>query len=508
MTVTPTQDRLVRAACYCRISSDPNDKREGTQRQREDTAALCEVKEWTVAGYYVDDDRSASNGKKRPEWERLLADIKAGKIDAIAAWDQDRGWRMMHELEELRRFFTSLGREVKLATTGQGEIDLYSPTGVLAAQIKTAVSEHEVAMMRVRMRRAAVQKAERGLPKWRRAFGYLPDTRSKEDDDGTRQVDPAVKPLVEQAYAAVLAGNSLADVCRMWNDAGALTQRWARPIDPETGTRRKDGRPVLERRPWTQPQVSNFLRKPRNAGLRDHNGEIVHDKDGNPVKGTWPPLVDVKTWQSAQAVLNGPGRAPGKKTVRRHLLTGVLRCGKPGCGGYLSGGTIRESGPVTYSCKRCRGISVRAADVEPLVLRLVSDRLAMPDAVDLLKAEIHDAAEAERIRTELAALYEDRRQIGIERAKRLLTGEQAQVATAYLNDQIAVLERAQQDDERLRVFADLPLGTPEVAAAVERLSADRFRAVLAVLAETTVLPVGKGHKVFSPDRVQWAWKGQ
>lgn len=503
MTVTPTQDRLVRAACYCRISSDPNDKREGVERQREDTAALCELKVWQIAGVYIDNDRSASNGKGRPEWERLLADVRAGKIDAVAAWDQDRVNRMMDDFIAYKRLFVERG--ILLATSNNGDIDLSTPSGVLTATIKTAVSEHEVAMMKIRMRRAAVQKAERGLPKWKRAFGYLPDTRSKEDDDGTRQVDPAVKPLIEQAYAAVLAGNSLADICKMWNDAGALTQRWARPIDPETGTRRKDGRPVVERRPWTQPQVSNFLRKPRNAGLRDHNGEIVL-KDGNPVKGTWPPLVDEKTWRAAQAVLNGPGRAPGKKTVRQHLLTGVLRCGKPGCGGYLSGGRIRESGPVTYTCKRCRGVAVRAADVEPLVMRLVSDRLAMPDAVDLLKAEIHDAAEAERIRTELAALYEDRRQIGVERAKRLLTGEQAQVATAYLNDQIAVLERAQQDDERLRVFADLPLGTPEVAAAVERLSADRFRAVLAVLAETTVLPVGKGHKVFSPDRVQWAWK--
>jgi DNA invertase Pin-like site-specific DNA recombinase len=93
------------------------------------------------------------------------------KIDAIAAWDQDRGWRMMHELEDLRRFLTSLGREIKLATTGQGEIDLYSPTGVLTAQIKTAVSEHEIAMMKVRQRRAARQKAEKGLPKWKQAFG-------------------------------------------------------------------------------------------------------------------------------------------------------------------------------------------------------------------------------------------------------------------------------------------------------------------------------------------------
>ena len=50
-----------------------------------------------------------------------------------------------------------------------------------------------------------------------------------------------------------------------------------------------------------------FLRKPRNAGLRAHNGEIVG-------KGTWPALVDESTWRAAQAVLNAPGRAPGRKS--------------------------------------------------------------------------------------------------------------------------------------------------------------------------------------------------
>src|SRR5580693_2697508 len=93
MTMKPQ----LRAACYCRISSDPKDKREGVDRQRADTAILCEKEKWEIAGVYVDNDRSASNGKKRPEWERLLADIRAGKIDAVAAWDQDRVNRMMDD---------------------------------------------------------------------------------------------------------------------------------------------------------------------------------------------------------------------------------------------------------------------------------------------------------------------------------------------------------------------------------------------------------------------------
>lgn len=456
------------------------------------------MKGWTPVGFYIDNDRSASNGKPRPEWDRLLADVRAGKIDAVAAWDQDRVNRMMEDFVAYKRLFTERG--ILLATSNNGDIDLSTPSGVLTATIKTAVSEHEIAMMRVRQLRAARQRAERGLPKWKRAFGYIPDARSKEDDDGTRQVDEKVQQLVKAAYAAVLAGSSLGDIARMFNEAGAYGERWVKPKDAD-GNPIKDAKSELKRHPWTASTVSLFLRKPRNAGLRDHNDELVYGKDGKPVKGTWPPLVEERLWNSVQAKLNEPGRAPGRKTVRQHLLTGLLQCGKPGCGGYLSGYQTAK-GVAAYRCKSCRGVAIRTADVEPLMNELVSGRLAKPDAVDLLKAEIHDEAEAEKLRTELNALYGELEQIGVERGQRLLTGQQAKIATDLINADIKELERRQQDQERVRVFEGLPLGKPEVADAVAKLSPDRFRAVLDVLCTATVMPVGKGSHTFNPKRVR------
>ena len=120
--------------------------------------------------------------------------------------------------------------------------------------------------------------------------------------------------------------------------------------------------------------------------------------------------------------------------------------------------------------------------------------LAMGDAVDLLKAEIHDTQEAERIRRELETLYADRRNIGIERGKRLLTGEQAQAATAYINSDIAELERRQQNDERLpKSSRTCRFGHPRGCRRDRRLlPPGRFRAVVDVLATFTIEPVGKG----------------
>ncbi len=299
MTSIDAPERLIRAACYCRISSDPQDKRQGTTRQREDTAIMCEVNGWTPVDYYVDDDKSASNGRNRPAWERLLTDMKAGLIDAVVVWNQDRGWRKMADLEDLRPHFASLG--VRLATTNIGIIDFNNADDIFRVQVSTALSEMEIAKMRARQRRAARGRAESGKPKWRRAFGYLPYEGRKEDDTGERHPDPVTAPLVEKAYKALLAGTSISDVARTFNAAGAYG---------------------LNGKPWEPTTMSLFLRNARNAGIRVHThvekdmagkAVTVADVIGTGQSGTWTPLVTESTWRAAQSILDAPGRKPSAK---------------------------------------------------------------------------------------------------------------------------------------------------------------------------------------------------
>jgi hypothetical protein len=131
----------------------------------------------------------------------------------------------------------------------------------------------------------------------------------------------------------------------------------------------------------------------------------------------------------------------------------------------------------------------------------------MPDAVDLLKAEQHDVADAERIRAELATLYGRLESIGADVGEGLLTGQQAKAATDVVNAKITALVPLQHDSERLRVFDGIPLGTPEAVRKVTALSHSRFRAVLNTLIEVTILPVGRGRHGFDPaDRIDVVWK--
>lgn len=467
---TPAQTGSRRAAIYTRISLDKSGERLGVQRQLADCTALAQRLGWEVIDHHDDNDLSAYSGRTRPGFEAMLDGLKRGEIDAVICWHPDRLYRTLKDLVRL----LDVATDVEIRTVNGGDIDLSTATGKMLATILGSVSFNESAHKSERQRRAAQQKAEAGLPQWTRAFGYLGDTR---------QPDPETAPLVAEAYRAVLAGGSITDVTRAWNAAGVLT---------------------ITGKPWTPAQLSSFLRKPRNAGLRAHNDEIVG-------AGTWPALIDEDTWRAVRAKLDARNR--GRRAIRCHTLTGVLQCGKPGCGGYLSGHRTIDK-RIAYACKTCRGVSVRADQVEPMVYRLIAGRLAQADAVDLLRAELHDTELAEQLRGERTTLLARLDEIADAMADGDLTGPQAKRATERVNDKLAAIDRRQQDQERLRVFDGLPLGKPEVAEAVRELSADRLRAVMAVLVTIAVAPCGKGgylvdpvtkQKIVDPDRLQVTW---
>lgn len=73
-----------------------------------------------------------------------------------------------------------------------------------------------------------------------------------------------------------------------------------------------------------------------------------------------------------------------------------------------------------------------------------------------------------------------------------MTREQFVWSNARHQEKLDAIAARQQDQERKRVLDGLPLGKPEVADKIEKLSPNRLRAVFDLLATITVYPVGKG----------------
>jgi hypothetical protein len=160
-------------------------------------------------------------GKKRPAYERMLADIREGRVGAVVCWHLDRLHRQPIELERFVELADT--HRVALATV-TGDVDLSTDDGRFMARIMGAVARKEIERKRARQLRAAQQKAEQGRPQWRKAFGYL--------DDGSHQPDPVTAPLVAEAYRAVLAGGSISDIARLERHRCARADReTVEPVD-------------------------------------------------------------------------------------------------------------------------------------------------------------------------------------------------------------------------------------------------------------------------------------
>ena len=157
---------------YLRQSLDRDGTGLAVARQRDDCLQLCAERGWKPVEY-VDNDTSASGGKARPAYMRMLADIDAGQLRAVVAWALDRLHRRPVELEH----FIDLAdrHRLALATVG-GDADLSTDNGRLFARIKGAVARGEIERKSVRQKRANLQRAEMGTPPpgGRRAVGYGP----------------------------------------------------------------------------------------------------------------------------------------------------------------------------------------------------------------------------------------------------------------------------------------------------------------------------------------------
>src|SRR5262249_41172079 len=290
--MTPTRSTPQAAAIYARISLDRAGEGLGVERQERLCRKLASDKGWPVVDVFVDNDRSAYDGKPRPGCGGMLPGLEGGRADAVVGLDLDRLTRRPVELEHFMDLADRHG--VALANVS-GDTDLASSDGRLKARIMGAVARQESEKKAERISREAEQAARRGVGRWaRRAFGY----------DTTRAVIASEAEAIRDGARRVQAGESCAAVARGWDGRGGPAARGAQ-------------------RGWSASAVVSVLRNPRLAGLRAYKGEVV-------AEGDWEPILARGEWENLQARIRRTAR-PGRPSAS--LLAGIARCGR--CGGPL-----------------------------------------------------------------------------------------------------------------------------------------------------------------------------
>ena len=82
-TAKETEIPKLRVAAYCRVSTDSDEQATSYEAQVEHyTDYIRKNPEWEFAGIFADDGISGTNTKKREEFNRMIDEAMAGKIDS------------------------------------------------------------------------------------------------------------------------------------------------------------------------------------------------------------------------------------------------------------------------------------------------------------------------------------------------------------------------------------------------------------------------------------------
>lgn len=264
----------VRAVIYLRVSLDTSGEGLAVERQLEDCKRIAEARDWSICEIYTEKPVSAfAKAKKRPAYDRIVEDYRAGRFNALITWDLDRLTRRPRQLEDWIDAAEAKGLRL---VTANGEADLQTDGGRTYARIKAAVARAEMERKGARQSRALRQRAEKGHPpKGPRATGYT----------SNGDIVPDEAAAVRAVFEAFANGSSLRAIAAALSGAEPVVQRiGGSMVHDLPGS--VPSLPGRSGRPWNPATVRHILRSPRYAGWSMMGGEIVRDSAGTPIRGS------------------------------------------------------------------------------------------------------------------------------------------------------------------------------------------------------------------------------
>jgi site-specific DNA recombinase len=453
---------------YCRISRVRDGSTLGVDRQEPPCRALVERLGGEVAEVYIDNDLSAFSGKARPDFSRMLDDLKAGRIVGVAAWQADRFVRTMREALPLLDVVRAVGG--KIATVA-GPIDLATAQGRSTFRGMADRAELEADLTSERMALKHLELAEAGRHHGGpRAFGYQRDGMTVIEAEAGR---------VREAAGRLLAGETVGTILRDWQAQGVMTPRGNR---------------------WVATSFRNMLCSPRLAGLRVHQDQVVGE-------AAWPPILDRVTWEQVCAVFADHVGRRHQGRGRIYLLTGGLAvCGYEECGRPLYAGLNRVQ---SYRCQVDRGgcgrISVRREHLEDEVTGRLLAALAGPKLAQLRARAASGDGQAAQLAAAKRSAEVDLEQLAALHGRGELQAVEWMAARRPILARIEAADRGLAHQPRVAALADLPETRAALEEAWRGWTVDRRRVVVqAVIRQVQVGPARPGGR-FDPDRVHCDW---
>ena len=209
MTVDKEKYRQKRVAAYCRVSTDSEEQLVSYANQKKVyTEMIASRKDWCFAGLFADEGKSGTRADKRPEFNKMINDCLAGKIDYIITKSVSRFARNTVDCLDYVRMLKSKGIGVYFE---EQQIDTLKTDSELYLVIYAGFAQSESESISKNITWSVRKKFEEGTPvfMYKRFLGY------KKGADGEPEIVPSEAVIVERIFNLYLAGETVDKISKM-----------------------------------------------------------------------------------------------------------------------------------------------------------------------------------------------------------------------------------------------------------------------------------------------------
>jgi site-specific DNA recombinase len=350
-----------RCAIYTRKSSEEGLEQEFNSLQAQSEACEAYIRSqrhegWVLSKTRYDDGGFSGGNMERPALQRLLADIRGGRIDTIVVYKVDRLTRSLADFARLVEIFDAQG--VSFVSVTQ-QFNTTSSMGRLTLNVLLSFAqfEREVTGERIRDKIAASKK--KGM--W--MGGNVP--LGYDASERTLIVNPAEAETVRCIFALY---RELGSVRRVKEEADRLGLRTKRSTTP-SGTERGG-------KPFSRGHLYLLLSNPIYIGRIAHKGRLYLAQH--------PALIDADTWTGVRDQLATNARDHRRKAhaTEPSLLAGVLVDARgerlTASHAVKKGRRYRYYVSTEAGTDRPQGWRLAAQEVDDAVIKVLADALTRP----------------------------------------------------------------------------------------------------------------------------------
>lgn len=410
---------------YLRLSRD--DEREGEsssiENQRSYLVQYAKSRGWTVEEEYVDDGWSGLTFD-RPQFQRLLLDIEANRINTVVTKDLSRlGRDQIYTAYYYQIYFPQRG--VRYIAVSEGFDTLEAGESSALFPFLTAANDFYTSDVSRKVRSALTARRKEGKFIGSKApLGYEKDSLVQ----GRLAVNKETAPIIRHIFRRYLELGSVTGLAKELTEEKVPTPSQCQGSGAGGGRFPGTWSGTMVRRILTNPTYIGHLTQNRRVKVNYKLKKRINLPEDQwiIVPNTHPPIVDQELYDQVQALL-AVHSYQGERRGACHLLTGLAYCADCGspmtyvreshsrtymvCQGYRKGGRLKLCTP--HRVREDRVLETIYAELIRLTREVDWQRLEATAGEEGVEERYHRQREQmiqklERQRNIMASLYRDR----------------------------------------------------------------------------------------------------